>query len=572
MIPEGFITSLLDRADIVDVVGRYVQLKKSGRNYMCCCPFHKEKTPSFSISPSKQIYKCFGCGKSGNAIGFLMAIENLEFPEAVRKLAGFYGMEVPEDRSPAKRAARERAKSLSDFMQAAADFYTLQLRTTKKAIDYLKAREISGETAARFALGYSPDGWHALKAVFPDERYDEPKLLEVGLVNEKNGRRYDAFRDRIMFPIRNPKGAVIGFGARTMKGDEQPKYLNSPETPIYHKGSELYGLYEGRSDIGEKGRAIVCEGYMDVIQLSQSCLFSLALALASSFFIFCQKVVYRDLVFFELPGEVLHLRKPLFQHGEGFLFFLSGVQRVNAVQRGFNGSGLPGEGNCLFEKPGGDMLPACLAGAFPTLQVGIFLHHIGVKIVLPLRQVCPVADNLLCTQAVVLCQRNKGQMQVGRFLVHVYHRRHDIFPSYPANEEVRRPLEKRLYLLWGFLLKKLRAGGYQRIDKPCAVLAGSAPGLLNPALNEVVIASLRLDDMEVVFAPACVNVGVAGVLFFLSFVMGFQRPCRVALVLLKPQNCVLCHSAPFPIPFLSGVFHRENPAGIISDTIGMEWI
>ncbi|SJP35297.1 Uncharacterised protein [Clostridioides difficile] len=218
------------------------------------------------------------------------------------------------------------------------------------------------------------------------------------------------------------------------------------------------------------------------------------------------------------------------------------------------------------------MLPACLAGTLPTLQVGIFHHHIGVKIVLPLRQVCPVANNLFSAQAVVLCQRNKGQMQVGRFLVHVYHRRHDIFPSYPANEEICRPLEERLYLFWGFPLEELRAGGYQRIDKPCAVFPRPASSLLDTALNEVVIASLRLDDMEVVFTPACVNVGVAGVLFFLSFVMGFQRPCRVALVLLKPQNCVLCHSAPFPIPFLSGVFHRENPAGIISDTIGMEWI
>ena len=218
------------------------------------------------------------------------------------------------------------------------------------------------------------------------------------------------------------------------------------------------------------------------------------------------------------------------------------------------------------------MLPACPAGALPTLQVRIFLHHIGVKIVLPLRQVCPVADNLLCTQAVVLCQRNKGQMQVGRFLVHVYHRRHDIFPSYPANEEVRRPLEKRLYLLWGFPLEKLRAGSYQRIDKPCAVLAGSAPGLFNAVLNEMIVPALWLDDMKVVLAPACVNVGVAGVLFFLSFVMGFQRPCRVALVLLKPQNCVLCHSAPFPIPFLSGVFHRENPAENSSDRIGMDRI
>ena len=218
------------------------------------------------------------------------------------------------------------------------------------------------------------------------------------------------------------------------------------------------------------------------------------------------------------------------------------------------------------------MLPACLAGTLPTLQVRIFLHHIGVKIVLPLRQVCPVADNLLCTQAVVLCQRNKGQMQVGRFLVHVYHRRHDIFPSYPVGEELRRPLKERLYLLWRFPLEKLRTGGYQRIDKPCAVFPRPASCLLDTALNEVVIASLRLDDMEIVFAPACVNVGVAGVLFFLSFVMGFQWSCRVALVLLKAQNWRVVPFCSFPIPFLSGVFHRENPAGIISDTIGMEWI
>lgn len=163
-------------------------------------------------------------------------------------------------------------------------------------------------------------------------------------------------------------------------------------------------------------------------------------------------------------------------------------------------------------------------------------------------------------------------MQVGRFLVHVYHRRHNIFPAYPVNEEVGRPLEKRLYLLWGFPLEKLRAGGYQRIDKPGAVLAGAAPRLFNAALNEVVIASLRLDDMEVVLALSGVNVGVAGILFFLPFVMGFQRPCRVALVLLKPQNCVLCHSAPFPIPFPSGVFHRENPAENSSDRIGMDRI
>lgn len=269
MIPEGFITNLLDRADIVDVVSRYVPLKKAGRNYMCCCPFHKEKTPSFSVSPTKQFYKCFGCGKGGNAIGFVMEIEHLSFPEAVEKLAGYYGLEVPKDTSPRAQAAREKSKTLADFMKEAADYYTAQLRATPKAVEYLRSRAISGETAARFGLGYSPEGWHALEEVFK-EKYSAPALLEAGLVNEKNGRRYDAFRDRLMFPIRNPKGQVIGFGARTLKGDEQPKYLNSPETPIYHKGSELYGLFEGRDAVHEKGRAIVCEGYMDVIQLSQA--------------------------------------------------------------------------------------------------------------------------------------------------------------------------------------------------------------------------------------------------------------------------------------------------------------
>ncbi len=269
MIPEGFITNLLDRADIADVVGRYVRLKKAGRNLTACCPFHKEKTPSFSVSPTKQIYKCFGCGASGNAIGFLMAYEGLEFPDAVRKLAGFYGMVVPEDRSPARARVLERSRTLTDYMSEAAAFYTSELSRSSRAIEYLKNRAILSETARRFALGYSPDEWHSLKGLF-GARYEAKELVDVGLVNVKNDRRYDAFRGRIMFPIRNPRGQVIGFGARTMNGDEQPKYLNSPETPIYHKGSELYGLYEAREAIHQKGRAIVCEGYMDVIQLSQA--------------------------------------------------------------------------------------------------------------------------------------------------------------------------------------------------------------------------------------------------------------------------------------------------------------
>ena len=305
MIPEGFITSLLDRADIVDVVGRYVTLKKQGRNFMACCPFHKEKTPSFSVSPSKQIFKCFGCGKAGNAIGFLMDIERLDFPEAVRRLAGIYGLVVPEDQSPRRLEQRAKAKALSDYMKEAADFYTENLRKSTKAVDYLKAREITGETAARFGLGYSPDGWHGLQAVFPGERYAAPELLTTGLVLEKNGRRYDAFRDRIMFPIRSPKGTVIGFGARTMRGDEQPKYLNSPETPIYHKGSELYGLYEGRAAVIDKGRAIVCEGYMDVIQLSQAGFREAVAALGTSITPEHVKKLFKltDSVYFSFDGD-----------------------------------------------------------------------------------------------------------------------------------------------------------------------------------------------------------------------------------------------------------------------------
>ena len=242
-----------------------------------------------------------------------------------------------------------------------------------------------------------------------------------------------------------------------------------------------------------------------------------------------------------MPGEVLHLRKPLFQHGEGFLFLLSGVQRGNAGENRFNGPRLFGEVDRLFEQPGGDMLPARLAGAFPTLQVGVLLHHTGVKIVLPLRQIGPVADNFFGAQAVVLCQRHKDQVQMGRFFIHVYHSRNDVLPAHPVNEEVRRPLEVGRYLLWGLALEKLRAGGNQRVHKPSAVLAGAASGLLDAALNEMVVAAIRLDDVEIVLAPAGVNVRVAGVLLLFPFMVGFQRPRRVALVLLKSQNCVLCH-------------------------------
>lgn len=270
MIPESFIQELLSRIDIVEVINKVSPLKRTGKNFMCCCPFHKEKTPSFSVSQQKQFFKCFGCGASGNVIGFLMRYEGLSYPEAIRKLADSIGMTVPE--APREREARTRARSLSDMMKTASDFYCSCLRNNPRTIEYLKRRGISGETATRFALGYSPEAWQSLKDVFA-EQYASKDLEEengCGLVIQNGEKRYDRFRGRLMFPIRNPRGQVIAFGARTLNGDEHPKYLNSPETALYHKGREIYGFYEAAAAIREKHRAIVCEGYMDVIQLSQA--------------------------------------------------------------------------------------------------------------------------------------------------------------------------------------------------------------------------------------------------------------------------------------------------------------
>lgn len=270
MIPESFIQELLSRIDIVEVINKVSPLKRTGKNFMCCCPFHKEKTPSFSVSQQKQFFKCFGCGASGNVIGFLMRYEGLSYPEAIRKLAESIGMTVPE--TPRDRETRTRVRSLTDMMKAASDYYSASLKTNTRTIEYLKQRGITGETAARFALGYSPDAWQPLKDVFGDH-YASKDLEEeggCGLVIHNGDKRYDRFRGRLMFPIRNPRGQVIAFGARTLNGDEHPKYLNSPETALYHKSREIYGLYEASASIREKHRAIVCEGYMDVIQLSQA--------------------------------------------------------------------------------------------------------------------------------------------------------------------------------------------------------------------------------------------------------------------------------------------------------------
>lgn len=266
MIPESFIKDLLDRVDIVDVVSRVVTLKKKGINWFGLCPFHHEKTGSFSVNQSKQFYKCFGCGAHGNAIGFLMQYKGISYPEAIRELAAEIGMPVPEERE--ERERRKKTASLTELMGKAASYYALELRKSDEARAYLQERQISEATQAKFGLGYSPDKWQALEAVF-GAGYAGKALEDCGLVIAKEGHRYDRFRGRVMFPIRNARGQVIGFGARVM-GSGEPKYLNSPETDIFKKGQEVYGLWEGRDAIRAAQRAIVCEGYMDVIQLSQA--------------------------------------------------------------------------------------------------------------------------------------------------------------------------------------------------------------------------------------------------------------------------------------------------------------
>ena len=311
MIPPTFLHDLLARVDIVEVVGRHVQLKKGGANLSGLCPFHAEKSPSFTVSPTKQFYYCFGCGANGNAIRFLTEYSGMTFIDAVKDLAQQVGMTVPEeDLSPAEReqatAQKQRRATLSDVLTKCAENYRKQLKASPRAIDYLKRRGLSGEVAAQFGLGYALEGWRGLASVFPS--YDDPLLEESGMVISKAGdespltapsagsslgtpsagphlpggsvdvsddrwasstKRYDRFRDRIMFPIRSVQGDVIGFGGRVLDRGE-PKYLNSPETPVFSKGRELYGLFEGRVALRQRGYALVVEGYMDVVALAQA--------------------------------------------------------------------------------------------------------------------------------------------------------------------------------------------------------------------------------------------------------------------------------------------------------------
>src|SRR5574343_1928374 len=235
MIPQSFIQDLLARVDIVEVIERYLPLKKGGANYFACCPFHGEKSASFSVSPTKQFYHCFGCGAHGSAISFLMEYSGLGFIDAFKELAGNVGMTVPDDDFNSNRD-RAHEQSRTEVMAQAARFYKEQLKRSPVAVDYLKGRGLTGEIAARYGLGYAPEGWQSLQAAFAD--YSAASLLECGLVLEnEQGRRYDRFRDRIIFPIQDQRGNVIGFGGRVL-GKGEPKYLNSPETPLFQKGHE----------------------------------------------------------------------------------------------------------------------------------------------------------------------------------------------------------------------------------------------------------------------------------------------------------------------------------------------
>ena len=289
LIPQAFIDDLLSRSDIVDVIDKRVTLKKTGANYSALCPFHKEKSPSFSVQPERQFYYCFGCGAGGNAIGFIMNFDQVDFPEAVEKLARDNGMEVPREEN--KAAARKESEHARIFetLESANKFYQLQLRKNENrevAIDYLRKRGVTGVVARDFGIGYAPPGWDNLLAAIGTDRTAQANLLKAGMVIEKDTAKtapksdqatsaeaasphyYDRFRHRIMFPIRDSRGRTIAFGGRVL-GDDKPKYLNSPETPVFHKGAELYGLYECKKSGGKFSRMLLVEGYMDVIALAQ---------------------------------------------------------------------------------------------------------------------------------------------------------------------------------------------------------------------------------------------------------------------------------------------------------------
>lgn len=264
-IPQNFIDDLLARADIVEIISNRVQLRKTGSNFSALCPFHTEKTPSFTVSQPKQFYYCFGCGAHGNALSFLMNFDNMEFIDAIETLAAHVGVEVPHEANHDHDAI---SQDLYDLLSQASKYYQQQLRQSDTAIIYLKSRGLSGKISKRFNIGYAPSGWDNLATAIGNNQNNTAKLITSGMLLNKNNKDYDRFRDRIMFPIHDQRGRVIGFGGRIL-GDDTPKYLNTPETAIFHKGSELYGLYEAKQNNRDLNKIIVVEGYMDVVALAQ---------------------------------------------------------------------------------------------------------------------------------------------------------------------------------------------------------------------------------------------------------------------------------------------------------------
>jgi len=356
MIPQSFIQDLLARVDIVDVVGRYVELKKGGQNFAGLCPFHSEKSPSFTVSPSKQFFHCFGCGAHGSAVGFLMEHRGLDYVDAIRDLAQFAGMQVPENERATQ--AHTKTRALTEVLTQAAEFYRAQLKQSASAIEYLKARGISGQSAARFGLGFAPDNWQPLRAAF--DQYEDPRLVEAGLVIADEGKRYDRFRGRVIYPIRSPRGQVIGFGARVID-DTEPKYLNSPETPVFRKGHELYGLHEARDAIRRSGRAIVAEGYMDVIWLAQAGFEESVAALGTAVSSAHVSALFKaaDHVVFAFDGDAAG-RKAARRALEAALPVIADTKRASFV--------LLGEGedpDSLISTHGASAFEAALAGALP---------------------------------------------------------------------------------------------------------------------------------------------------------------------------------------------------------------
>jgi len=352
LIPQNFIDDLLARVDIVDVIDARTTLKKTGKNYSGLCPFHNEKTPSFSVEPDKQFYYCFGCGAGGNAIGFVMNYENLDFPEAIENIAAQMGIDVPREESTVSQQTREKNQTLYDILEKCVRFYQSQLRRhpdRTHAVDYLKSRGLSGEIARDFALGYAPPGWNNLLDALGKDESSKKALLNAGMLIENPDNRqhplYDRFRDRIIYPIRDNRGRVIAFGGRVM-GDDKPKYLNSPETPVFHKGEELYGLYEARKNTRKLERILIVEGYMDVIALAQNdihyCVATLGTATSTShlrrLFKLVPEVVFcfdGDKAGREAAWRALEQVLPLMEDGRTarFLFLPEGEDPDSQVRR-----------------------------------------------------------------------------------------------------------------------------------------------------------------------------------------------------------------------------------------------